>query len=181
MHEMTQEQKDGDQEIKDYVTGQKPPPTTPGYSYQPPPQRKCPNGHPNSKTAMFCPTCGAAMPEPTVTQDQEIKDVMCRNGHWNSKDAVLCTAPGCSEQLRAGDIPLVNNTKLPTVATTIVITFLFGLFGLIPATMHTSRARAAGRRGPQLLPIHGGTGIRRRPDAGKQHREQHRDQLERRQ
>jgi hypothetical protein len=34
---------------------------------------------------------------------------------------------------------------LPTIWPTLLITFFFGIFGLIPASMHTSRAREAGR------------------------------------
>ena len=34
---------------------------------------------------------------------------------------------------------------LPTVWPTVLVTFFFGIFGLIPASMHTSRAREAGR------------------------------------
>ena len=34
---------------------------------------------------------------------------------------------------------------LPTIWPTLLITFFFGIFGIIPATMHTSRAREVGR------------------------------------
>ena len=34
---------------------------------------------------------------------------------------------------------------IPTIATTLLITLFFGLFGLIPAVTHTSRARAMGQ------------------------------------
>jgi hypothetical protein len=36
---------------------------------------------------------------------------------------------------------------LPSVALTVVITFLFGFFGLIPAAVHANRAKAAGESG----------------------------------
>ena len=34
---------------------------------------------------------------------------------------------------------------IPAITTTVVITFFFGLFGLIPASMHSSRAREMGQ------------------------------------
>ena len=36
-------------------------------------------------------------------------------------------------------------TRAPSIAATVWITLLFGLFGLIPATMHSSRAAALGQ------------------------------------
>ena len=37
------------------------------------------------------------------------------------------------------------HVALPTVWPTILVTFFLGLFGLIPAIMHTNRAKQAGR------------------------------------
>ena len=47
---------------------------------------------------------------------------------------------------------------LPTVWATIVVTFFLGLFGLIPAIMHTNRAKEAGRpwvASPGSKQVHG--------------------------
>jgi hypothetical protein len=99
----------------------------PGYSSQWP----CPDGHPNSKTAKFCDTCGVAMPVPTTTQHERI--LMAANG------AALPPLRPAYAAAPQGSPPL------PTVWPTVVVTFLFGIFGLIPASMHTSRAREAGR------------------------------------
>ena len=35
---------------------------------------------------------------------------------------------------------------IPAITTTVLITYSFGLFGLIPASLHTSRARDAGQQ-----------------------------------
>ncbi len=40
--------------------------------------------------------------------------------------------------------PTTPAQRLPAVTTTVVITILFGFFGLIPASLHTKRAREAG-------------------------------------
>ena len=39
----------------------------------------------------------------------------------------------------------VQARPIPAITTTVVITFFFGLFGLIPASIHSSRAREFGQ------------------------------------
>jgi len=39
----------------------------------------------------------------------------------------------------------VQARPVPAITTTVLITAFFGLFGLIPASLHTSRARDAGQ------------------------------------
>jgi hypothetical protein len=48
----------------------------------------------------------------------------------------------------AGDAGAQRPTGTPSIATTIVITLLFGLFGAIPAAIHTARARQQGNARP---------------------------------
>lgn len=43
--------------------------------------------------------------------------------------------------------PVPQSRPLPKLTATIVVTALFGLFGLIPAAIHASRAQSAGRSG----------------------------------
>ena len=40
----------------------------------------------------------------------------------------------------------VQARPIPVITTTVLITVFFGLFGLIPASLHTSRARDAGQQ-----------------------------------
>jgi hypothetical protein len=49
-------------------------------------------------------------------------------------------------RLRFPDTPRPQYSQLPSTATTIWITIFFGAFGLIPATIHTNRARDLGVR-----------------------------------
>jgi hypothetical protein len=41
--------------------------------------------------------------------------------------------------------PTLPKSQPPSIATTLLITLFFGLFGLIPAFIHRDRARAMGR------------------------------------
>lgn len=49
-------------------------------------------------------------------------------------------------RLRFSDTPQPQDSTLPSTTTTIWITIFFGVFGLIPATIHTNRARDLGVR-----------------------------------
>jgi hypothetical protein len=72
----------------------------------------------------------------------------------NPTAPVLATPAGTATAARrgqAGNLPLgrAPQPTLPGTGTTIAITLLFGLFGLIPAYMNTDRARQAGTRTDQ--------------------------------
>lgn len=53
-------------------------------------------------------------------------------------------APGAATGWQVANYGVVDETLLPSAAPTVVITLFFGLFGLIPAAVATSHARAAG-------------------------------------
>ncbi len=74
----------------------------------------------------FCPRCGSMLPERST----------------------FCGV--CGQQLFATAQPMgpmATAAQLPSLALTIIITFFFGLFGLIPAAVHSGRAKQMGASG----------------------------------
>ena len=69
----------------------------------------------------FCPQCGASLPADGVANDD---------------------VPSIQEFSSAGGSS--HGVKAPSLAPTIIVTLLFGLFGLIPATQASRRATAIG-------------------------------------
>ena len=92
---------------------------------QGPPKVNCPNGHPCNQYVTTCRICGAPVPQ---------------NNSYSPPPATVSSYPPVP-----APAPTVYRGPLPTVATTILITIFFGIFGLIPASMHTSRAREVGQ------------------------------------
>ncbi len=90
----------------------------------------CANGHPCNGYVTTCRVCG----EP-VTNRPNRSPQRCESA------PAYQPPPGVSYRTAA----TVYRGPLPSVWTTVLVTFFFGIFGLIPASIHTSRARDAGR------------------------------------
>lgn len=81
-----------------------------------------------------CPACGTGFVTPSG---------VCNRCGWEDVSA----NPALNEPGRGtsgGGAIESNPAGLPPVSTTVVVTLLFGLFGMIPASLHTAQAAAAG-------------------------------------
>lgn len=77
-------------------------------------------------------------PDEPLTEPEPVADPLSEPGRQPPPPPVLPSFPPPASRV---------DPALPSVALTVVITFLFGLFGLIPASVHASRAKAAGESG----------------------------------
>jgi len=99
---------------------------------QGPPMVTCANGHPCNQYVTTCRICGAPVTNQSYQPPQR----------QESPPAYQPPPPGVAYRPAAAP---VYRGPLPSVWPTVLVTFFFGIFGLIPASMHTSRAREAGR------------------------------------
>ena len=68
------------------------------------------------------------------------------DNRYDEHDAALANGQTPDMEHSAGSTQVVSGKKVPTIFPTMIVTLLFGIFGLIPALMAEREARDAGAK-----------------------------------
>ena len=93
------------------------------------PTATCANGHPCNQYVTTCRICGTPVTNKPYQSPQQ------------ADSAYQAPPPGFAYRPAVS----VYRGPPPSVWPTVLVTFFFGIFGVIPAAIHTSNAREAGR------------------------------------